>query len=107
MGTTSAEALGSFAQSRAMVLRKSTYSGVCTVSAGAEPCALGAHDIVACALGCRQQALGALGLLGAALLDAAHEEGLRVVLGVLVGIDDLHVVAMALAFLRLAISASL
>ena len=44
------------------------------------------------ALGRRQQALGALGLLGAALLDAAHEEGLRVVLGMLVGIDDLHAV---------------
>ena len=68
---------------------------------------LGRDDLVAGVLGRRQQALGALGLLGAALLDAAHEEGLRVVLGVLVGIDDLHVVAMALAFLRLAISASL
>ncbi len=55
------------------------YSGVCTVSAGAEPCALGRDDLVAGALGRCQQALGALRLLGAALLDAAHEEGLRIV----------------------------
>ena len=41
-----------------------------------------------------QQAGGALRLLGAALPGAAHDEVLRVVLGVLFGIDDLHDVTL-------------
>src|SRR5439155_24008628 len=48
-----------------------------------------------------------LGLLGAPLPGAAHEEGLRVVHGVLVGVDDLHGPPIALASRRAAISASL
>ncbi|CAN5182619.1 hypothetical protein BH10PSE6_BH10PSE6_10790 [soil metagenome] len=38
----------------------------------------------------REQARGPLGLLGAALLHATDEEGLRIVRGVLVGVDDLQ-----------------
>ena len=59
-------------------------------AAGADAEGFGRDDLVARALGGGQQARRALGLLGAALLYAAHDEGLRVVLGVLVGIDDLH-----------------
>ncbi len=80
---TSTEAFGTFAQSRAMVLRKSMYSrrmhGFCLRRRRAMR--LGADDLVAGALGRGQQALGAFRLLGAALLDTAHEESLRVVLG--------------------------
>jgi hypothetical protein len=54
-----------------------------------------------------EQARGTLRLFGAPLLHAAHDEGLRIVLGVLVGVDDLHGVAMALASRSAAISASL
>ena len=66
------------------------YSGVWTDAAGAAPYVARRDHLVRRALRCREQARGPLGLLGAALLHAAHEEGLRIVRGVLVGIDDLH-----------------
>ena len=87
------------------------YSGVCTLAAGAAPQAFGADDLMSGGRRGGKQARGALGLLGAPLLHAANEEGLRIVLRVLVGIDDLHGMpygaAIALASRRAAISASL
>src|SRR5262245_12892756 len=63
--------------------------------------------VVAGGLGPCQEPRGTLGLLGAALLDAADDEGLRVVLGVLGGVDGFHGIPIALASRRAAISASL
>ena len=74
---------------------------------GGEPERFGRRDLVAGVAGGGQQPRRAFGLLGALLDDPAHQEGLRIVLRVLVGIDDLHGVAMALASRRDAISASL
>jgi hypothetical protein len=74
---------------------------------GRKPEGRGRRDLMARLRGGGQQARRAFGLLGALLDDAADQEGLRVVPGVLVGVDDLHGAAIALASRRAAISASL
>jgi hypothetical protein len=67
----------------------------------------GSNDLVSGILCGGQQTYRPLGLLGASLLHATDKKGLRIMDSVLIGIDDLHVVAMAFASLRAVISASL
>ena len=59
------------------------------------------NQVVLAGLQPRQQAIGALGLLGGALDDAAHQEELRIVAAMQFGVDGLHAVAPLAEEIRL------
>ena len=70
--------------------RKPRYSGLCTLARGPCPNSNRLDQIVLARLEPREQPVGAFGLLGGSLDDAANQKELRIVASMQFGIDGLH-----------------